>query len=129
MSLPEQQSEQLPIEYFNGFISQELKLTIVKQSKLHSLRSDITKPLNLFLPEFEQWLRMAMYFFLSKIANTGLHGVKTLAMNLFLISRDRWTKIKSNLYLTGNQNVYSTDALYKIRLLVTELKKNFKKYL
>ena len=73
MSLPEQQSEQLLIKYFKDFISQELQLTMVEQSNLYNLQSDIAKPLNLSLPEFEQRLGMAMYSALSKIANTGLY--------------------------------------------------------
>ena len=129
MNVPEQQSEQLLIEYFNDFISQELKLTIVEQSNLYSLQSDITKPLNLCLSEFEQWLGMAMYFSLSKIDNTGLHWSPNISNDSICnnMSRDRWMKIKTNLHLTDNEKVDFTAALYKIRPLVNELKKKFQK--
>ena len=36
-------------------------------------------------------------------------------------------KIKTNLHLTDNEKVDSTDALYKISPLVNELKKKFQK--
>jgi len=43
------------------------------------------------------------------------------------MSRDRWTKIKVNLHLTDNQNIDPDDPLYKIRPLVDQLQKEFRK--
>ena len=53
--LPEHDSARLPIEYFNDFVSDELKNLIVEQSNLYSSQNDILKPLNLTLSELEQW--------------------------------------------------------------------------
>ena len=43
------------------------------------------------------------------------------------MSRDRWMKIKTNLHLTDNEKVDFTEALYKIRPLINELKMKFQK--
>ena len=64
---------QEPLEYFNNFISHDLKNLIVIQSNLFSLQKDVTKLLNMSVAEFEQWLGLCMYFSISKISNTRLH--------------------------------------------------------
>ena len=70
-----------------------------------------------------------MYFSLSKIPNTILHWSLSFHNDSVteIISRDRWTKIKSNIHLTDNKNVDPDDTLYKIRPLVDQLQKEFGK--
>ena len=93
------------------------------------MQNDIEKPLNLSLSELEQWMGMCMHFSLSKIPKALLHWSLNFRNNAVvdIMSRDRWTKIKANLHLTDNQNIDPDDPLYKIRPLVDQLQKEFRK--
>ena len=119
---------QEPLEYFNSFISHDLKNLIVIQSNLYSLQKDVTKPLNMSVAEFEQWLGLCMYFSISKIFNIRLHWNANFLNNTVnrVMSRNRWLTIKANLHFSNNENTDHRDKVYKIRPLYDELKIKFK---
>ena len=118
---------QEPLEYFNNFISHDLKKLIMIQSNLYSLQKDLTKPLNINVAEFVQWLGLCMYFFISKISNTRLHWNANFLNNT--MNRDRWLTIKANFHFSNNENTDHRDKIYKIRPLYDELKIKFKQIL
>ena len=116
------------LEYFNNFISHDLKNLIVIQSNLYSLQKDVTKPLNMSVVEFEQWLGLCMYFSISKISNTRLHWNANFLNDTVnkVMNRDRWLTIKANLHFSNNENTDHRDKNYKIQPLYDELKIKFK---
>ena len=127
--LPENNFLRLSIEYFDDFISNELKYIMFDQTNLYSLRNDISKPLKITFGELEQWLGMCLYFSLNKIHNTALHWSLDFRNDSVsgVMSWDCWMKIKANLHLTNNENVNPDDSLFKTRSLVDQLQKEFRK--
>lgn len=120
-------SLQLPIEYFNEFLSDDLKILIVEQSNLYSMQKDYLKPLNLTVEELEQWIGICLQFSISKITNINLHWKPNLSNESVtsIMSRDRWIEIKSNFHLANNEYIDPTDPIYKVRPLVDNLRVKF----
>ena len=93
---------------------------------MYSLQKDVTKPLNMSVVEFEQWLELCMYFSISKIFNTRLHWNVNFLNDTVnkVMNRDRWLTIKANLHYSNNENIDHRDKNYKIQPLYEGQSKN-----
>ena len=118
-----------PMEYFKGFISDEVLAKICEQSNLYAIQNNTSKPLNLCSKELEQWLGIAMLMSITKISNPRLHwSFNNWSANITsIMSRNRWEEIKSNLYFVDNAAVDKSSKLFEVSLLVDHLRQEFQK--
>ena len=107
---------------------------IVFQSNLYCTQTRPHKSLGLTVPEFEQWLAIAIYTSIVRISNTRSYWNKKYGLNFVYdnMTRNRWEEIKSFVHLNDNQNMPGRDnpgydRLYKLRPLLTALKTEFRK--
>lgn len=119
-----------PVEYFRDFFSLGIMHHIVTQRNLYAAQKDVTKSLNLSVPEFEQFWGSLLAMSLVKLSSSRLYWKARLQCPLIseYMSRDRWEEIKANIHFNDNSPLpnNNSDKLFKVRPLLTHLVAKFR---
>lgn len=132
-ALPASTSVQEPIDYFRYFFDNVMLEHIIEQSNLYSVQVDPEKPLQLTLPELEQFIGTVMYMSLIVLPRRRLYWSSAFRTHQVsdVISRDRWEEVKTNIHFNDNSQMPpyddpNRDKLYKLRPLVNMLLNKFR---
>ncbi|XP_051948260.1 piggyBac transposable element-derived protein 2-like [Xyrauchen texanus] len=131
ISLPQATEVKAPIDYFRNLIEDAIE-NIVTQSNLYASQCDINKPLNITFKEIERFIGIAQYMAVFNFPKTRLYWSTAARVDCIAntMSVNRWETIKRYLHFSNNENHIPAgqpghDALFKIRPLLTALKKSF----
>ncbi|KAK3868825.1 hypothetical protein Pcinc_025863 [Petrolisthes cinctipes] len=119
-----------PVEYFRDFFTPDIMHDIVSQSNLYATQKDVTRSLNLSVPEFEQFMGSLFAMSLVKLSSSRLYWKAKLQCPMISenMSRDRWEEIKANVHFNDNSTLpnNNSDKLFKVRPLLTHLAAKFR---
>ncbi|KAK3862225.1 hypothetical protein Pcinc_031890 [Petrolisthes cinctipes] len=119
-----------PVEYFRDFFTPDIMHNIVSQSNLYATQKDVTRSLNLSVPDFEQFMGSLFAMSLVKLSSSRLYWKAKLQCPMISenMSRDRWEEIKANVHFNDNSTLpnNNSDKLFKVRPLLTHLAAKFR---
>lgn len=129
--LPQATKVKVPIDYFRN-LTQDITENMVTQSNLYATQCDINKPLNVTFKEIEQFIGIAQYMAVFNFPKTRMYWSTAARVDCIAdtMTVNRWETIKRYLHFSNNEEQIPAgqpghDRLFKIRPLLTALKRNF----
>ena len=118
-----------PLIYFRKMIDTDMLRNVVEQSNLYALQKDVSKPLNLTVPELERFIGITFYMAIYGLPRTRMYWQRETYVQQVgtSMSRNRWEQIKGKLHFNDNVLNDNTDKLYKLRPFINAILSNFYK--
>jgi hypothetical protein len=120
---------QSPVEFFRYFVTNDIIELIVQQTALYSAQQRPGKPLKVTAKEVEQFIGIALYMSLVRLANSRSYWSSQFRVDPVASTMpvNKFEEMKRFLHFSDNSNADTNDKLNKIRPFIDLLRARFLK--